>query len=81
MAQIWLTFMAHLFILAHLAHFEPDLKQTDKPTNKATDNIPNNQSNFGSSYHTWSLCKHSIKERKGTFFFDLFYMKKIIKDI
>jgi hypothetical protein len=24
MAQIWLTFMAHLFILAHLAHFEPD---------------------------------------------------------
>ena len=34
MAQIWLTFMAHLFILAHLAHFEPDLKQTDKPTDK-----------------------------------------------
>ena len=46
MAQIWLTFMAHLFILAHLAHFEPDLKQTDKPINKATDRptyIPTNK--------------------------------------
>ena len=36
MAQIWLTFMAHLFILAHLAHFEPDLKQTDKQTDRHT---------------------------------------------